>query len=457
MDPVMSIAAAGSVPQPETFRLYRNVPQLLRDPMGEVERIGRAAAGQVARLHFGVAHVYLATHPDHVQHILMDNAANFLRDGTYWRPLRRLFGQGIMSEGTDWKLSRKALQPVLTRRYVHSMADQMTAAINESLDGLAESARTGRPVVAMTELSRIVSHTVISVFFGGKITPADAARLTPAFETVVKAIAFRYLLPFLPFWIPVPGDRALRRAVRLFDEVLYPLIREQRWRNDDVRDFFSVLCRAHEADGGQVSDRWVRDNLFAMFATSTETTIGALTWLWPLLNDHPEVARKLQEEVDTVVGAGPVRTEHVPGLTYTRQVVQELLRLYPAGWVFPRRAVESTRLGGVTIQAGESVAISPFLTHRLESFWERPGEFDPDRFDPDLGREPGHHRYAYVPFGDGPHKCIGLHVFNLEAELIIASILSRFRPTSCTSVSRIPRVGATLRPKESVKLILKVA
>jgi enediyne biosynthesis protein E7 len=458
MGPVMSIATvADSAAQARTFRLYRNLPRLLRDPMREVEKIGSTAAGQLARLDFGVADVYLATHPDHVQHILLDNAANFPREGTYWRPLHRLFGQSIMSEGADWKLSRRTLQPVLTRRYVHSMADEMISAISDSIEALAEPARTGRPVVAMDALSGVVSDTVIRVFFGNKISPADAARLSPAFETVVKAIAFRFLLPFLPFAIPVPGDRALSRAVRLFDEVLYPLIREQRWRDDEVRDFFSVLCRAHEADGGQVSDRWVRDNLFAMFATGTETTIGALTWLWPLLDDHPEVTRRLCEEIDTVVGRGPVRAEHLAGLTYTRQVVQELLRLYPAGWVFPRRAAEPATLGGVTIKAGESVLVSPFLTHRLESFWERPLQFDPDRFDPALGGDPGHHRYAYVPFGAGPHKCIGMYVFNIEAELIIASILSRFRPISCTSASRTPRVGATLRPKESVELLLRPA
>jgi cytochrome P450 len=237
--------------------------------------------------------------------------------------------------------------------------------------------------------------------------------------------------------------------------VLFPLIREQRWRGDEARDFFSVLCQGQEADGGEVSDQWVRDNLFAMFATGTETTIGALTWLWPLLDTHPRVSWQLCEEIERVVGDGPVRAEHLRGLDYTRQVVQELLRLYPAGWVFPRRAVEAADLGGVTIKAGESVLVSPFLTHRLEAFWDRPLEFDPDRFAPGHPADAGRHRYAYVPFGAGPHKCIGQYVFNVEAELIIASILSRFRPFSCTSVSPTPRVGATLRPRENVELVLR--
>ena len=126
-----------------------------------------------------------------------------------------------------------------------------------------------------------------------------------------------------------------------------------------------------------------------MFATGTETTVGALTWLWPLLDTHPRVSWRLCEEIDRVVGSGPVRAEHLAGLDYTRQVVQELLRLYPAGWLFPRRAVEAAELGGVTIKAGESILVSPFLTHRLEAFWERPLEFDPDRFAPGEGERAG--------------------------------------------------------------------
>jgi cytochrome P450 len=436
---VVSVATLpGPAPRARTFRVYRNLPGLIRDPMREVERIGSSSEGRLTRINFGVSHIYLATHPDHVQ-----------------RTLRRLFGPSIMAEGTPWKTSRRTLQPVLTRRYVHSMADQMAAAINESVDALGEPAQTGRRVRAMDEMATIVSHTVMRVFFGSKITPEDTARLTPAFEMLVKAIAFRFLLPFVPPSIPVPGDRALKRAVAMFDDVLYPLIREQRWRGDTARDFFSVLCQAHEADGGEVSDEWVRDNLFAMFATGTETTIGVLTWLWPLLDAHPRVSWRLCEEIDRVVGGGPVRAEHLRGLDYTRQGVQELLRLYPAGWIFPRRAVETADLGGVTIKAGESVLISPFLTHRLERFWDRPLEFDPDRFAPGDPAAAGRHRDAYVPCGAGPHKCIGQYVFNVEAELIIAGVLSRFRPSFCTPVSPTPRVGATLRPREDVELILR--
>lgn len=442
-------------PGVQTFRLYRNLPRLLRDPMQEIEQIGRLASGKLVKIDFGIIRAYVATHPDHVQHILLENSTNFLREGTFWRPLHRLFGDGIMTDGRDWKISRKVLQPVLTRRHVLTVADDMAKAINEAIEALAEPACAGQPVRVLPEMTAIVNHTVLRIFFGDKISPSEIGRLSPAFERIVGAIAFRFMLPFLPESVPVPGDRALKRAVRDIDDVLFHLVRRNLAHDDGARDFFSVLCHSREAADGQVTEKWIRDNLFAMFATATETTIGALTWLWPLLDTHREVTEKLYDEVKRVVGGGPVRAEHLEGLRYTRQVVQELLRLYPVGWLFPRRAVAPATLGGVPIKAGNTVLVSPFLTHRLEAFWERPLEFDPSRFDPDRGSVGSGHRYAYFPFGAGPHKCIGMHVFNIEAELIIAAILSRFRPAACTTVPASPRIGATLRPRLDVEMTLQ--
>lgn len=452
----MSAAVDSSpVRKAKNFRFYRTIPRLLRDPLAEIEQIGRVAGGEMARIDFGVFRAYVATHPDHVQHILRDNSESFLRDGTFWRPLHRLFGDSILGEGPDWELSRRTLQPVLSARHVNSLAERMAATINEAVDDLAEPARDGRPIEAMPAMTSIVHRTVLRIFFGDKISEVENARLAPAFESIATAVAFRFLLPFLPEFMPVPGDRAFKRGVETFDEVLFPLIRRHRAEDDGALDFFSVLCRAHQAEGGEVTEQWVRDNLVALFATGTETTAGALTWLWPLLDAHPEVATRLYEELDRVVGAGPVHPSHLGDLPYTRQVVQELLRLYPVGWLFPRTAAAPATVGGVALRPGDTVLLSPFLSHRLEEFWDRPLEFDPDRFAVERGKASRRHRYSYFPFGGGPHQCIGMHVFNTEAELIIAGILSRFRPVGGTNVDLRPRIGATLRPRHPVELTLR--
>jgi cytochrome P450 len=444
-----------SAQKARNFPFYRSISGLVRDPLREIERIATVAGGEVFRLDFGVFRPYVVTHPDHVQYVLKDNPEGFLRDGTFWRPLHRLFGEGIMSQGERWALSRKVLQPTLTRRHIASMADQMAVIVNEAVEALDEPARSGRPIDVRSELDALVNRTVLRTFFGDKISMEQNILLAPAFEKIAVAIGLRFLLPFLPKAIPVPGDRAFQEAVRTIDEVLFPLIRQNRLRPAHDLDFFGVLCGASESDGSEVADQWIRDNLVSMFATATETTAGALTWLWPLLDTHPEVAGRLYEEIDRVVGGGPVQAGHGRDLIYTRQVIQEVLRLYPVGWLFPRQLVAPLTIGGVKIKGGETVLISPYLTHRLAEFWDRPLEFDPERFAGGHKAGERRHRYSYFPFGGGPHKCIGEHVFNAEAELMVASILSRFRPVATTPISERPKIGATLRPRENLQITLR--
>ncbi|WP_344597913.1 cytochrome P450 [Actinomadura vinacea] len=410
------------------------------------------ADGRLVRLDLGASRPFLATHPDDVQQVLRRESGNFVRDGLFWRTMRELMGDSILAEGAEWEHSKKVLQPVFTTRNVNRLSGLMAEAINHAVDGLEEPASIGATIDVLPEMSWIVNESVIKVLFGDKISNDQANVLVPAFDQVATKITYRFLLPFVPRAVPLPGDRAYREAVETMDRMLFDLV--DRYRDDpgEGNDIFTALCHARMADDSDLDDRWVRDNLLAMFATSTETTTLALTWLWPLLHDHPHVAERLQEEIRSVVGTERVHTGHLDDLHYVKQVVQELLRLYPVGWMFPRMATKDTSLRGVPIKAGSPVLISPYLTHRLKSVWEDPTRFDPDRFLPERTRD--HHRYAYFPFGGGPHQCIGRHVFNVEAQLILTSILSRFRPRLLEAVPAEPRIGATLRPRSPIQMTL---
>ncbi|WP_018654757.1 cytochrome P450 [Actinomadura flavalba] len=426
----------------------------MQDPLAELMRIGRTADGQVARLDLGASRPFLVTHPDHVQQVLRGESDNFVRDGMFWRPLHSLFGDSIMSEYAEWEQSKRVLQPVFSTKTIRGLSTSMATAINEAVDRLEEPARAGRAVPVMPTMSRIVNETVIKVLFGDKIRQAEADRLIPAMEKIATSIAFRFLLPFVPDKVPMPGDKAFAEGLAMMDETLYALVDRFRTSPGEGYDIFTALCQARMAEGSDLDDAWVRNNLLAMFATSTETTSTALTWLWPTLAAKPEVEERLRAEIRAVVGDERVRPDHLQHLPYVKQVVQELLRLYPVGWIFPRVAQHDTRLGGQEIKAGQTVLISPFLSHRLPSVWERPLEFDPERFTPDKARSM--HRYAYFPFGGGPHQCIGRHVFNLEAELILTSIISRFHTTmEETPTSVEARIGATLRPNQPIRMTLR--
>ncbi|MGI8335412.1 cytochrome P450 [Actinomadura scrupuli] len=410
----------------------------------------------MVQLNIGLFRLYIATHPDHVQHVFRDNSANYLREGMMWRPMRRLIGNGLAGEGPVWESRRSLFRPMFSARSVTRLTDAMVEAITQSLDDdLDPYAASGRPLDVQDEMTRVVHRVFRRVFLGDGISMRQTEMLGTAVDDHLGGLGARMLLPFVPHWCPMPGDRAYRRAQRTVDAILLPLIRERRASAAEGRDdVVSVLCRA-----GELDDRQIRDDVIASFAAATETTALSLTWLWVLLESHPDVAARLTGEVGEVVGAGPVEAGHLPRLTYTKMVLQELIRLYPAGWIIPRTAAGSDTVGGVAIKGGSTVLISPYLMHRLADFWERPHDFDPGRFDPGRlasGRQKGQ-GFSYLPFGAGPHTCLGSHLFTAEAQLIVAALLSRYRPRLIGSEPVRPRPRAALHPSRRLEMILERA
>ena len=286
--------------QARTLPFYRAIPGLARDPVNALADLARGAGGDVVRLELGAFRLYLVTHPDHVQHVLRGNWGNYRREGMFWRPLARLLGSGVLGEGSGWEASRKTLQPLFTARYIASVAEEMAATIDLAVRDLEPRARDGRTLDAAREIGRITDQAVIRVLFGDKISREEGERLAPAFETAATSITPRLMLPFLPYSVRAPGDRAFMTAVTTIDEVVYPLIHRARSHPDDGADLVSALCRSRGPGGEPIGDRRIRDDLVSVFGAASETTAMALTWLWPLLDAHPEVEGELRAEIGRV-------------------------------------------------------------------------------------------------------------------------------------------------------------
>ncbi|MFU8850230.1 cytochrome P450 [Micromonospora sp. SL1-18] len=433
--------------------LRNALPRLVRDPLGALVHFGDESGGEIVRLNLGTFRPYLVTHPEHLQQILRDRT-NYIRDGEsmLWRPVRRAVGDAILvTEGELWESSRDTLQPLFTAKRAEMLIDRMAVAIAEAVEALDEPARTGQAVDAVTLMSRIVCRATTRVLFGKKIPLPDALQIFMHLGTITRTMVPRMLAPGVPYWIPMPGDRAFRKAVEGIDALVLPIIRKERANPGDGDDIIATLCRPR-ADGSQASEEQIRSDVVAMFSTANETTIAVLSWLWPVLEAHPEVADRLYAEIDEVVGRGPVQRAHIPELRYSRMVLDEMLRLWPAGWTIPRTAVGEQVLGGVRIEAGATILISPYATQRMATFWDRPDVFDPERFSPD--RPKRQYRYSYFPFGGGPHQCIGQHLFLLEAPIIMATLLSRFRFRLGQPADLTPRLGASLRPRPNTLTLL---
>src|SRR5262245_1791952 len=171
--------------------LRRTLPGIIRDPLRAFERIAREAAGEVIRVDLGLFRPYLITAPDDVQRVLRDNHENYVRDGMFWRPLRRLLGDGILADGPAWQSSRRLLQPLFTARHIEALQSRMASAIAEAVDGLEPYARTGASMDVTAEMTGLVHRAVSRIFFGNRLGAHDFARLAPAIDTAATSIGAR--------------------------------------------------------------------------------------------------------------------------------------------------------------------------------------------------------------------------------------------------------------------------
>ncbi|WP_247676169.1 cytochrome P450, partial [Micromonospora sp. M51] len=217
MSQVSEARSATVSTEPRTIPARRALPALVRDPLGALVDFADAAAGEVVRLNLGSFRPYLVSHPEHLQRVLRDNVANYIRDGDglLWRPVRRIVGDAILvAEGAVWESSRGALQPLFTAKRAETLVDKMAEAINEAVDEWLEPARTGRPIDGGAELTRIVLRTTMRVLFADRISVPDALRISAALDTLTTAMLPRLVMPAVPYAVPMPRDRQVREAVR---------------------------------------------------------------------------------------------------------------------------------------------------------------------------------------------------------------------------------------------------
>ena len=215
----------------------------------------------------------------------------------------------------------------------------------------------------------------------------------------------------------------------------------------------SLLLHAQHDDGSGLTDQQVRDETLTLILAGHETTANALTWTWYLLAQHPASYTQLQAEVDTVVGGRTPTVTDLPRLPYALQVFKEALRLYPPIYGIFRHVRQPVQLGPYHLQPGTRLGISPSTLHRNPQYFPDPECFDPDRWTPD--QEAALPRYAYLPFGAGPHMCIGHHFALLEAHLILATLAQRVTFELVPGQTIVPEPLITLRPKGGLRVIVR--
>ncbi len=441
------------VPLHPGLPLLGNTIAFLRHPLRTLATLQRNH-DRMVHLRIGGRHQYLVFSPEDTKHIMQENHRNYGRSPAF-QVLKIFLGNGLLtSEGDFWRRQRRLAQPAFHRQKLAALSQTMIA---ETAQWLAELTQNDlkQPVNVSQAFMDVTMRIVCKTLFGSDVV-GKLDGLSTALDTLNYLANNRMLSPIrFPMHWPTPDNQRFRKAGVLVDSFIYGVINQRRQQNTDERDdLLAMLQNAEDEDTGErMSDQQLRDECVTLFAAGHETTAVSMAWTLHLLTQHPEILTRLQSEAKTILGDDALPSpEAFRRLTYTMQVVQESLRLYPPAWIMSRLALADDQIGPYTIPAGATALVCPYLLHRDPANWPDPSQFDPDRFAPGGAKEQLH-SYAYLPFGGGPRLCIGNQFALMEMQILLAMLVRNF-DLKVVSGQRIqPKPLITLRPDKPILAI----
>eukprot|EP00698_Gefionella_okellyi_P011337 TRINITY_DN2983_c0_g1_i1.p1 TRINITY_DN2983_c0_g1~~TRINITY_DN2983_c0_g1_i1.p1 ORF type:complete len:360 (-),score=47.50 TRINITY_DN2983_c0_g1_i1:89-1168(-) len=227
-----------------------------------------------------------------------------------------------------------------------------------------------------------------------------------------------------PLWQWLPRG-AIKAAVKILDNFSYGLITQRRVQETDTTaraDGLSLFMNVIDKEGHKLSDQFLRDIVLNLIIAGRDTTAVAMTWATYLISTHPDVEKKMLDELDTVIGDDPVDYNNVQKLVYMKAILDETLRIFPSVPVDPKVAIRDDILPtGQRIPAGSLVLWCAFAMGRLDSLFPNAAEFRPERWLPGATDGPVH-TFAFIPFQAGPRRCMGESMAYLEARVVLASL-----------------------------------
>ena len=395
---------------------------------------------------------FFVSDPDLIGRVLVDDADKMEKAEPMRRALEPAPGQGILtSEGARWRLQRRTAAPAFR-----------PANVNRFLPAMIEAARQTRahwlalPAGTELDVGREMMHVTFRIIMETMLSGAqdvDTAQVERSMSDFLESTSWAIALSALraPMWMPYPGKLRAERGQDYLRQVTASRAAERRASGERRDDLLSLMLDARDPETGEgLSDIDIVDNILTFIGAGHETTALALTWTFFLLSSHPEIEARILAEIDAVTGGAPLEAGQVAELTYTRQVIQEAMRVYPPVAMVVRQAIAPFSLGEEQVGVGDNVFVPIYAVHHHKALWDEPARFDPDRWTPEAVR--ARHRYSYLPFGAGPRICIGMGFALLEAVALLATLLPAVHLHADPAFRPTPKIRITMRPAEGMPM-----
>jgi cytochrome P450 len=393
-----------------------------------------AQYGDIYSASIGGSTAYVVGDPKYADHILRENWQNY-RKGDSIKRIGFLLGKGLMvSEGDLWKRQRRMIQPAFHGDVVRQFSRVLVDTNSRLVQKWLHAARTNAQINVTRDVSSLVLEVTLRYIFGD-----DYEEVAPHFNILSSE--------------PV-RDLRFMQLFRPLGNVVSKLMSARRMRPAGSRDALDMLMSAHDRETGlPMPDPQIVSETMTLIVAGHETTASTLGWVWYLLSEHPKVEEKLAREL-CGVEIDKVSFEDLPKFRYTRQVIEEAMRLYPPGWLMIRKALKDDHLGEYFVPAGTEVYIAPYLIQRNPRLWNQPEEFDPDR--EEMQQPSDRHESASIPFSAGPRKCIGELLARVEMQFHVMAVASELRLRLVAGDATKLEAGVNLRCKDEFIMLPEI-
>jgi len=399
--------------------------------------------GDIAFFRLGGRKIYMLSHPDHIQDVLINNNQNFLKSRALQRA-KLIVGEGLLTSEKETHLkNRRLIQPIFHNRVIPEFAETMVNFTEEFIGDWKDNS----VIDVHAQMMEITQQIVVKTLFDSEIS--ESIKLINALSYVLNQFP-RFLFPYSEYLdkIPIPSNIKCNEALKTIDDALYGIIERRRSNDSNRSDLLSLLIQQDSFD-----EKQIRDEVITFYIAGQETTSNALCWTWYMISQNPEVEEKIDRELKAVLGNRLPTFSDLENLTYINNTVKESLRMFPPAWVVTRRAINSYRVGEYEIPAGADIYMSQHVVHYDKRFYDQPETFNPDRWD--ILNDKEFHRFAFFPFGGGTRRCIGEPFAMMEAVLLIATIASRWKMSLAPGFKVEAKPLITLRPKNGLKMVLE--
>lgn len=435
-------------PRPDKVSLWRYLKLFRQDILSaQPARLYRAWMAEFRTPFF---RSYLCNDPALVRLVLGARSDHFPKSARIGEGLRPLLGQSVfLTNGEVWKHQRRIIDPAFEGGRLRETFPAMVAAGQAAVARIKPGVQEIEP-----EMSHAAADVMFRTLFSIPIEHAIASDVFGQFRAYQREQPILNLAAFLPLprWFPRFHSRRTKQTATRIRGLIRQLTEARAAQiaaGQAPDDLATKIMTTPDPDtGARFGTEEMIDQVAIFFLAGHETSASALGWALYLLAMYPGIQDRVASEA-ALIGDAPDFA--VMGqLKFTRDVFREALRLYPPVPMMVRENSCPEEFRGRKIAPGGQVVLKPWHLHRHERIWDRPDEFDPDRWQTEAGRSCA--REAFIPFSSGARACPGAGFAMVEGPLLLAMLVRAFRFEAVAGRVPVPVAHLTVRAKDGIWL-----